>query len=116
MSLALSVRQPWAWAIIAGGKDVENRSWNSRHRGPLLIHAARTLDHNGFEELRLRGLEPPEELVCGAIIGQVRLVDVVRDHGSGWAEPGAFHFVLADPVAFAQPRPYRGMPGLFRVP
>lgn len=25
--LALSVRQPWAWAIIHAGKDIENRSW-----------------------------------------------------------------------------------------
>jgi ASCH domain-containing protein len=115
MSLALSVRQPWAWAIIAGGKDVENRSWNSRYRGPLLIHAARTLDPDGIADLQARGLEPPAELVRGAIIGQVRLVDVVRDHSSSWAEAGAFHFVLADPVAFAQPRPWRGMPGLFRA-
>jgi hypothetical protein len=115
MRLALSVRQPWAWAIIAGGKDVENRSWNSRYRGPLLIHAGRALDPDGFAELQARGLEPPAQLVRGAIIGQVRLVDVVRDHESSWAEPGAFHFLLADPVAFAHPRPCRGMLGLFRV-
>ena len=34
----LTVRQPWAWAIIQVGKDVENRSWPTKHRGPLLIH------------------------------------------------------------------------------
>lgn len=38
----LTVRQPWAWAIIRGGKDVENRSRNlaGGYRGPVLIHAA----------------------------------------------------------------------------
>jgi hypothetical protein len=37
---ALSVRQPYAWLIVAGLKDVENRSRRLRHRGPLLIHAS----------------------------------------------------------------------------
>lgn len=42
----LTVRQPWAWAIIHGGKDVENRTRNlaGEHRGPVAIHAATTLD------------------------------------------------------------------------
>lgn len=36
---ALTVRQPWAWAIIHGGKDVENRTRHTKHRGQLYIHA-----------------------------------------------------------------------------
>jgi ASCH domain len=40
----LTIRQPWAWAIIYGGKDVENRSWLTKHRGPLLIHAGSAFD------------------------------------------------------------------------
>lgn len=32
---ALSVRQPWAWAIVHAGKDVENRNWPTPHRGRL---------------------------------------------------------------------------------
>ena len=41
----LTVRQPYAWAIIHGGKDVENRTRNiaGSYRGPLLIHAAKQL-------------------------------------------------------------------------
>ena len=35
----LSIRQPWAWAIVAGFKPVENRTWKTGYRGPLLIHA-----------------------------------------------------------------------------
>jgi hypothetical protein len=36
---ALTMRQPWAWATIYGGKDVENRRRRTAYRGPLLIHA-----------------------------------------------------------------------------
>lgn len=43
----LTVRQPWAWAIIHGGKDVENRVRNlaGEYRGPVAIHAGLRHDH-----------------------------------------------------------------------
>lgn len=47
---ALTIRQPWAWAIIHGGKDIENRSWNTKHRGPLVIHAGMGFD-KGVESM-----------------------------------------------------------------
>jgi hypothetical protein len=34
------IRQPWAWLIVNGFKDIENRSWATRYRGPLLIQAS----------------------------------------------------------------------------
>ena len=37
---ALSVRQPWAWALLYGGKTVENRTWARRARGRIWIHAS----------------------------------------------------------------------------
>src|SRR5260370_1114928 len=49
---ALSVRQPWAWAIAAAGKDVENRSWKSGYRGLIAIHAAMTREDAGGLPLR----------------------------------------------------------------
>lgn len=43
---AISLRQPWATAVMYFGKDVENRSrWLYRHRGPLIVHASRTTPH-----------------------------------------------------------------------
>ncbi|MCW5318373.1 ASCH domain-containing protein, partial [Nostoc sp. KVJ3] len=39
---ALSVRQPWAWAIIYALKNVETRGWPIHYRGDILIHAAKT--------------------------------------------------------------------------
>ncbi len=41
---ALTIRQPWAWAIAVAGKDVENRSWQTSHRGLLAIHAGKGED------------------------------------------------------------------------
>src|SRR5271166_5383927 len=52
--LALSIRQPWAWAIIHAGKDVENRSENMARRAEpligqiILIHAGKSLDLGGL--------------------------------------------------------------------
>jgi hypothetical protein len=39
---AISIRLPWAWLIVNGFKDVENRSWRTRHRGTILIHASKS--------------------------------------------------------------------------
>jgi hypothetical protein len=35
----LTIRNPWCWAIVHGGKRIENRSWNTNYRGPLWLHA-----------------------------------------------------------------------------
>ena len=81
----LTVRQPWAWAIIQGGKDVENRSWPTKHRGRLLIHAGSAFERDGYETVkRLATVLPPSanEFVRGAIIGVVELVDCVQDSDS----------------------------------
>ena len=41
---AISIRQPWAWLVVHGYKDVDNRTWATKHRGPILIHAGKALD------------------------------------------------------------------------
>lgn len=46
---ALSIRQPWAWAIVNAGKRVENRTWETRYRGPILIHAAKGVTKREYE-------------------------------------------------------------------
>lgn len=38
---ALTIHEPFAWAIAAGHKPVENRTWETKHRGPLAIHASK---------------------------------------------------------------------------
>ncbi len=42
--VALSIKQPWAALLVAGVKEIEVRTWGTRRRGPVLIHAARVPD------------------------------------------------------------------------
>jgi hypothetical protein len=106
--LALSVRQPWAGLIVAGHKDIENRTWRTSYRGPLLIHAAlksaeMTLPE--IEEWQGRHLPlPPCDF--GGVIGEVELVDIVTSSSSTWFE-GPFGWVLKNP----KPMPFRPCKG-----
>ncbi|WP_289241690.1 ASCH domain-containing protein [Delftia sp.] len=59
---ALSIRQPWAWLIVHGYKDIENRDWHTPFRGNLLVHAGLTMTRAYYdqvtEELSNAGLLP----------------------------------------------------------
>lgn len=108
----LSIRQPWAHAILHLGKDVENRSWATRYRGTLLIHAGVRRQPKLCDAL---GLDA-DKLVYGAIVGSVEVVDCVRDYRSRWAEPEQWHWILRNPQAFATPIALAGRLGLFEPP
>jgi len=126
---AISVRQPWAWAIIHGGKDVENRGrrdpWRDAIGKRLWIHAAKTVEVADYGTVRrLAGATPPDPMPLGALIGSVLIHDVhhARDcdrlsegleRCSPWAQPDQWHIVLNDPVPLADPIPCRGALGLF---
>jgi hypothetical protein len=124
--IALSVRQPWAWAIIHAGKDIENRMWRHpnpglRFRGPVCIHASSGLGREEFEDAidsvelaagpGVRFLPHAHELVRGAIIGVVDVVDVVRQSSSPWW-CGPVGLVLANPRPVT-PIPCKGQLGFF---
>lgn len=126
--LALSIRQPWAHAIVNGWKDIENRSWETRIRGLVCIHAS-ALNKRSFTEDRDAYLEvlhdyayrnsaPPHEMTdmdtvaFGAIIGTARIVDCVSRHDSPWFF-GRYGFVLADATALESPIPLKGALGFF---
>jgi len=119
---ALSVRQPWAWAIIFAGKDIENRSWQAVNhgltvRGRIAIHAAKGMTKGEYESAEFFmskiGVECPDaiDLWRGAIIGTVDVVDVVRDHPSPWFF-GPRGLVLQNPKSFT-PAPVSGALGYF---
>lgn len=54
MTKALTVRHPWAWAIIHGGKLIENRTARTHWRGPIAIHAATSWSTRGQHDQRVR--------------------------------------------------------------
>jgi hypothetical protein len=84
----LAVRQPWAWGIIVGGKDIENRSWSTEYRGVVVIQASSTKTEVN-RLAKAKGL-PALGLVHSALIGVVDLVDVVPLSESLEANPWAW--------------------------
>ncbi len=81
---ALTVCQPWAWAIFHAGKNIKNRTWTNRHvTGTIAIHAGCKVDC--VDDLP-RGVKRPGtgELVRGAIIGVIDVAAVVRRSRSKW--------------------------------
>lgn len=116
---ALSIRQPWAYLLAQGLKDIENRTWSTLYRGPLLIHAGQGMSADEYRDccrLAARiGIQIPgfSTFDRGGIIGIANLVDCVMAHDSPWFF-GPYGFVLAD----ARPLPFyecRGQLGLFEV-
>jgi hypothetical protein len=114
---ALTIRQPYASLIIAGVKDVENRTWMTSHRGPLVIHAGRNVDRRGpqaaqaWEAVENLGLDVP----TGVVLGVVELIDVIEGVNSVWAIPNHWHWVLGHPRPLAHPLPMPGRLGLWTV-
>lgn len=125
---ALTVKRPWAWAIVSGQKDIENRSRRTHHRGELLIHAGTGWDGHPtvLEKLIRLGVEIPSPVdpetvdhpyfASGAIIGSVQVVNCITESWSPWAVPGYHHWLLRDAIVFPEPIPCRGMLGLWTVP
>lgn len=122
---ALSIRNPYAWAIIHAGKDIENRDWPTNVRGEFYIHAAKGMSRAEYQDFEafyntlwrqnksLPMLPPPAQLVKGGIVGKAKLVDCVKQHGSPWFF-GKYGFVIedAEPVEFV---PYKGQLGFFDI-
>ena len=122
----LSIRQPWAWLIVNGHKNIENRSWGTRFRGEFLIHAGLKDDEQDHilqwafskdlitvEEWRRATNELYDSnLMRGAIIGKATLIDVVEEHDSEWFF-GPKGFILTDAKPLDKPIPYKGKLSFF---
>lgn len=125
---ALSVRAPWWWAILHHGKDIENRDWPTSFRGTIYLHAGKYWRQSEIEQdvddiAMIMGDEIPDRFcpldeilsACGCIVGTVDVVGCVNRSNSRWFF-GEYGFVLANPVAFRKPVPFKGALGFFDVP
>ena len=112
---ALSVRQPWAWAIAYAGKTVENRSRRFNHEGLVAIHASLGLDEPGFFPRNEAGHTAARKL--DALGGRSNFWDAdCHAKCSPWAIDGQWHICLDDVRPLAEPVPARGKLGLWTVP
>jgi hypothetical protein len=125
---AITVKQPWAWLICNGIKDIENRSWPlpAKYLGKrILIHAgAKPWTENFYKVCTKAHVDEilnktnlhyfyDGAKVTSAIIGSVKIVDCVQNHPSIWAIDGQYHWVLAKPVLFDKPIPAKGRLGFW---
>lgn len=112
---ALSVRQPWAWALIYGGKDVENRTEASVRMGGMrahigkriAIHASKGMTREEYDSAKgfmaTIGVECPAaaDLLRGGIIGTAYVASVVAEHTSPWFfGPRALCLIHPEPTPF----------------
>ena len=130
----LSLLQPWATLVVIGAKRIETRSWNSSHRGELLIHASRGKAGG------LIALESPfkkyipefSSLPFGSIIGKVTLEDIfpieqfdlphttlneltLEERAFGDYTAGRYGWIFSNAEAFETPIPARGHLYLWEV-
>ena len=119
----LTLHQPWASAIAQGQKRFETRSWPTRYRGLVAIHAGKSTDH----------IDSEEDFPLGAIVAIAKIGQVYKTHKVVWPEDftpgrratektwgdwtvGRFAWRLDDVLAFSEPIPCRGFQGLWPVP
>lgn len=127
---ALSIKQPWAWAIFQAGKNVENRNWKTDFRGTIAVHASKKTTKAEYEDavfymnsLFQAETQPPypaipelSELDFGVIVGTVEIVDCTfNPNVSPWF-CGAYGFVLENPRPLIEPIPWNGQLGFWTLP
>lgn len=135
---AISLLQPWATLVVMGAKKIETRSWNTKYRGELIIHASkRRLPHFEiwFYNLCMSCGVDPYNCPQGAIVGKVNLEDTfsterslfvpnLQRNGQIWElteteiafgdySEDRYGWLLSDPVQFDKPIPAKGCLGLW---
>ncbi len=133
---ALTICQPWAWAIMAGHKRVENRTWATRYRGELAIHAGKSRNwmSHGLREIEdVLGRQVVDQLFeplggqldFGTVLGIVDLIDCipvsqatrrfpwVADHPFA---DGPICWIVENPRPITEPIPAIGHQGLWNWP
>jgi hypothetical protein len=142
---SLSIKNPYAYWIINGIKDVENRTWKTDYRGKILIHVSgdsmRNADYNHMPEIIQKDIDRMAELKIKwedalketkyeelkkiteldkeayqyylktenyyfksqCIIGEIDLVDIVKDSKSVFAQKNQYNWILKNPIKYDIP-------------
>lgn len=128
MKHAISIMQPWPWAIFYAGKDFENRTWRipARFVGvDLLLHTGKRPDTMDTWDwiARVGGKRPPlpSQLPFGALIGTIRFAAAIPAAGpaaqdlSPWA-CGSWCWPIVEARPFPRPIPCRGQRSFWEPP
>lgn len=71
---AITIRQPYASLIANGYKEYEFRTWKTKYRGEVLIHARKSIDKKAMKKFEKLNLEYP----TGCIIAKARIEDCIK--------------------------------------
>lgn len=115
---ALTLRQPWAWAVAHAGKRIENRTWRppaSLVGSWFLIHAGKALDSAAVASLAERGIVVPSDVERGAFVAVARCGGWVTQSSDPWFL-GPFGWVLTEVIPLPEPIPCRGRQGVWFPP
>ena len=132
---AVSIRAPWWWFILYGGKDIENRDARSpvvteTYTGAVWVHVGKFWkpaevfeDSEAAHAMQARAAgDWPRlndwralESYCGCIVGSVEIMGRVKRHESPWFQ-GEVGLVLKNPIPLPRPIPLKGQLGFFNVP
>lgn len=137
---AITLWQPWATLLAVGCKHMETRSWPTKYRGEILIHASKkpysqvrkilpTKDRRYIEDLlQIKYFNGERNIPTGVIVGKAELaacVKITEAFRSGMANirpeefilgdftTGRYAWVMKNPVLFKEPIPAKGMQGLW---
>ncbi len=96
---AITIKQPWATLIALGEKRFETRSWQTKYRGPIAIHASKIIDYEACSYPAIRemlikyGFYNTELIPTGCVIATAAIADcykVTNDKGSTAETTGSF--------------------------
>lgn len=120
---AISIRQPWAWLIVNGYKDIENRTWDTKYRGMVLIHASKGIKRADYDAAKAicdslppgqRPILPAfDKLERGGIVGYTHIIGTTRKNYSPWFfGPVGFQILTSRPLPF---QPLKGRLSFFET-
>lgn len=119
--IALSIKQPWTWAIAHGFKTIETRSWYTEYRGELLIVSSLKPDKALMDWFQKEtGMKIKDQMEYGKAIAVADLVDcklmIEADQDAALCDiyPGAKSWFLEN-VRQIEPFPVKGQLMLYDV-
>lgn len=121
---AITICQPYAHPIARGEKWIENRTWPTKYRGPIAIHAGKSRAWLGLND-ESRFYCSGDTLIFGAVLATATLVDCLKLDAAAKRYPwtrgyehanGPWCWILDEINRLSDPIPWKGSQGLWNLP
>lgn len=113
---AITIQEPFATFILKGLKHIETRSWATHYRGPIAIHAGKTMFSPIMpaQDYPLRGKVIATAILVDCVEMTSELISTIpnREKELGFYSVGRYAWILEN-VQPIDPKPARGYPGLW---